>query len=144
MFGTEARLASPLPSRLPGSIRNAEIRDLADLSRLLATRDVDPRAIVTAPRLPLPRYHLLVLDVDGAVRAAVHVVISMEPELRGRLQLLVVDPGLTRTFGRAVEDRLAGVAVALCEAYGCAEIDIAATPQDHVAAVRQVRAAYAG
>jgi hypothetical protein len=65
-----------------------------------------------------------VLDIDGAVRAVAHVVIALDHGLRGGLQFLVADPALARLFGRAVEDRMTGVAVALCEAYGCTEIDI--------------------
>lgn len=145
MFATDAHPSSPLPFRLPGSVRNAETRDLADLSRLLSASDVDPRTISTAHRLPFPRCHLLVLDIDGAARAAVYIVITWAHMPRGRLQLLVVDPSLARMFRRAVEGRMVGVAVALCEAYGCTEIDIAAvTPQDDVAAARQVLVACAG
>jgi hypothetical protein len=92
----------------------------------------------------LPRCHLLVLDIDGDVRAIAYVAIALDRGLRGRLQLLVLDPILAHTSGRAIQDRMIGVSIALCEAYGCAEIDIATTSRNDVAAARQVRVACAG
>jgi len=48
-------------------------------------------------------------------------------------------------LGTPPRGNVASVAVALCEAYGYLEIDIATvTPQDEVAAARQVLAACAG
>lgn len=64
--------------------------------------------------------------------------------LRGRLDFLVLDPAVPRASGRAIQDRMTGVAIALCEAYGCAEVDIAATSRNAVAAPRQSLAACAG
>jgi hypothetical protein len=71
-------------------------------------------------------------------------VIACDRGLRGRLEFLVLDPALAHMSGRAIQDRTAGVAVALCEAHGCTAIDIAATPRNEVAAVPQVLAARAG
>jgi hypothetical protein len=56
----------------------------------------------------------------------------------------MVDPALPRVSGRAIQDRMTGVAIALCEAYGCTATDIVATLRNDVAAVPQVLAARAG
>jgi hypothetical protein len=117
----------------PGSIRNLEIRDLPAVARLLVAHHIDPRAIpcsTLSPHKPFPRCHVLVLDLDGAIHALAYLVLDRRPTLHGHLQLLVVDPTLIAAHGRAIEDRLAGVAIALCEAYGCADIDIAAPSRD--------------
>lgn len=129
MFASDAILPRT-SSCSPGSIRNLELRDLPHVARLLVAHHIDPRTIDTAPRQPFPRHHVLVLDIDGAIRALAYVVIAHERALRGHLQLLIIDPALVASHGRAIEDRLAGVAVALCEAYGCAEIDIVAAHHD--------------
>ena len=136
MLATDAVLPSTVCSdrTFPGSIRNLELRDLADVARLLVAHRIDARTIEAAQRQPFPRCHLLVLDVDGHVRALVYVVIAKEPVMRGCLQLLIVDPALVQQYGHAVEARLIGVTEALCEAYGCAEIDIAAARHEEPAA----------
>lgn len=144
MLATDAGPRSPSPSPLSGSIRNAAQRDLPAVARLLEASGIDVRSIEPAPNRSPPHCHLLVLDIDGDVRAIAHVVIALDRGLRGRLQFLVLDPTLVRASGPAIQDRMIGVSVALCEAYGCAEIDIAATSRDDVAAARQVRVACAG
>jgi hypothetical protein len=74
------------------------------------------------------RGHLLVLDLEGSLCATVHVVIDSGIEqARARLQLLIMDAALGPA-GREVEERMIGVALALCEAYGCADVDLVATP----------------
>jgi hypothetical protein len=142
--GPRSPLLRSSPLEVSGSIRNAEQRDLAQVARLLEASGIDLRAVETDPRRSLPRCHLLVLDIDGAVRAAAYLVIARARGLRGRLEFLVLDPALPRGSTRAIQDRMTGVTVALCEAYGCADVDIAATSRNDVAAPRQVLAACVG
>ena len=144
MLATDTGLRSPSPLPLSGSIRNAEQRDLAEIARLLEASGIDARGIETAQQRSLPRCHLLVLDLEGAVCAAAYVVIAQGRGLRGRLEFLALHPTLASASGRVIQERMIGVSIALCEAYGCAEIDIAATSWNDVAAARQVRAARAG
>lgn len=116
--------ASSIPSFarpcIGGSIRKAEPRDTAELARLVAATLVDP----AVTPLDDDRGHLLVLDLDGSLRAVAYVVIDALRS-RARLHLLVVD-GTLGASARAVEDRMFGVALALCNAYGCPEVDVVA------------------
>src|SRR6185436_485579 len=139
MPATDIGSRSPSPLPRSGSIRNAEQRDLAEVARLLEASGVDLRDTETDPRRSLPHCHLLVLDIDGTVRAVAYLVMTRARGLRGRLEFLVLDPTLARMSGRAIRDRMTGVAVALCEAYECTAIDVA-TPRNDVAAVPQVLA----
>ena len=112
------------PASLPtGSIRQAEPRDRAELEHLFAAAHVAVPPLDAARR---QRSHLLVLDAGGAIRAAVHVVIDSLQDAHARLQVLVVDPSVA-AFRRVIEDRMVGVATALCEAFGCRDVAIAAT-----------------
>ena len=61
--------------------------------------------------------HLLVLDVAGEIRG----VACVRLECRRHLGFLVLDPALD---GQGVEERLRGVASALCEARGCPAMDV--------------------
>lgn len=143
MLATEFDPRSPSPLPLSGSIRYAEPRDLVDVARLLEASGIDLRSIEAELHGSPARCHLLVLDIGGDVRGVEYVIIARDRGLRGRLQFVVLDPMLARTCGRAVQDRMTGVAIALCEAYGCTEIDIAATSRNDVAAPRQALAACA-
>lgn len=118
-------LSSPSAARprLLGSIRNAMPGDALALVELLDAASLAPDSI---RHLDAARDHLLVLDLDGAVRATALVVID-ERDRRASLQLLVVDAALNTSSARTVEARMLGVAVALCEAYGCTELDVIAT-----------------
>lgn len=144
MLATDTDPRSPSPPLLSGSIRYVEPRDLDAVARLLEAGGIDMRRLEAEAHRARARGHLLVLDVSGEVRGVVYIVIARARELRGRLEFLVLDPGLVRTSGRAIQDRMTGVAIALCEAYGCTEIDIATTSRNEVAAARQVLAARAG
>jgi hypothetical protein len=112
-------IASPDRPRILGSVRKVEAHDAPDLARLCAAARIDPPAV--GP--DAGRGHLLVLDVGGSLCAAEYVVI--EPP-RAHLQLLIVDAALAAA-GREVEDRMIGVALALCEAYGCGDLDVVAS-----------------
>jgi hypothetical protein len=101
--------SQPIPEVL-GSIRTAEPRDTASLSRLLGAASVADGE----------RGHLLVLDLDGMIRAAESVVIV---DSHARVQLLAVDAALAPST-REISDRMLGVALALCEAYGCREVEV--------------------
>ena|ERR1700759_4151921 len=96
------------------TIRNGTMLDLPELDRLL------PRTAGNAlDWLPDGHGHLLVYDLgNGTLGAAVHVEVHATT---ATLDLLVVDPALA---GREIEDRLSGVAHALCEAYGCDRIEM--------------------
>jgi N-acetylglutamate synthase-like GNAT family acetyltransferase len=104
-------------------VRNARLSDAAALARLLeragvagsfALREADVAA-------HLDRGYLLVLDAGGDTVLAV-ASIAVGPDL-GHLRLLVVDPAFA---GLGVEERMTGVALALCEAQGLRGMDIEA------------------
>lgn len=116
-----------------GAIRNAAPRDLAELARLCAGDKVDMRLFDAAHRHPFG--HLLVFELDGAIRAATYVVIDEAHGLRARLELLLVDPAVARAR-KSIEDRMIGVASALCEAYGCVALDILPSTRNDDVAVR--------
>lgn len=115
MFALPLQVHSPDSPPKLGSIRTAECRDAAEVTRLLDS--ANQHTVTTAND---EHTHLLVLDVDGTVRAVERVVME---RARARIQLLAVDPelGTSRT---EVADRMLGVALALCEAYGCLEIEV--------------------
>jgi hypothetical protein len=108
--------------RVLGSIRKFESRDASALTRLLEVAGLDAQ---TAGQIDSDRGHLLVLDVEGALRAVAYVELDV-PRSRARVQLLAVDPGLGAAT-REVEDRMIGVALALCDAYACATVDVLTT-----------------
>jgi hypothetical protein len=88
-------------------IRNANLLDLAELTRLLA-------GTVHAIASYFGRGHFLVLERrDGTLEAACHVDVSPDCST---IDLLVVDPAVRD--GGTVQRRMVGVASALCEAYG--------------------------
>lgn len=97
-------LACSLP--LEDRIRNANLLDLGELSRLLSAATHTIMSYLT-------RGHLLVLERrDGTLRAACHLEMKAD---RSTIDLLVVD---ATTSDAAVQQRMVGVANALCEAYG--------------------------
>ncbi len=140
MLATDTDPRSPSPLPLSGSIRYVERGDLSSVARLLEAIGIDLRSIEVELHRAPARYHLLVLDIGGDVRGVEYIVMARDRGRRGRLQFLVIDPVLARTSGRAIQDRMTSVAIALCEAYGCTAIDIAAASRDDVAAVRQLTA----
>ena len=113
-----AATSSPRP-RILGSIRKAEAGDAPELARLFEAARIG----VMLAQLDREHGHLLVLDLDGALRAVEYVAIDDQLR-RARLQLLVVDAALDPCV-REVEDRMRGVALALCEAFGCVYVDVA-------------------
>jgi len=116
-------------ARLAGNVRNAESRDRDELGRLFARTGVDAHALRAAASNP--HGHVLVLEVDGALRGAVYVVIDSKGP-RARIALLIVDPAAA-SVRNEVEERMIGVAMALCEAYACVEVEIGASPQEALA-----------
>jgi hypothetical protein len=118
MFAASLSIASLHRNRILGSVRKVEPRDAPELARLCAAARVDPVGVEPTAA----GGHLLVLDLGGSLCAAEYVVI--EPP-RARLQLLILDAALAAA-GREVEDRMIGVALALCEAYGCRDLDVVA------------------
>lgn len=139
---SDPRLPSPLAGS--GSIRNAQQRDLAEVARLLDASGINTRYLETSTHQPLARGHLLVLDIAGVVHAVAHVSMAADGERwHGRLEYLVLAAVQTSASGRAMQDRLTCVAVALCEAYGCTTIDIGAVHRKVVTAARPALAAHA-
>jgi hypothetical protein len=86
---------------LEGSVRRANAADQSALQRLIGD----------AP----PACHALVFDIAGTVVAAMKVVCD---GTLAHVQALVVDPGFEE-LAQPIEERMLGVATALCEAYGC-------------------------
>jgi hypothetical protein len=109
-----------------GSIRKVDPRDDVELARLAQTACLG----ATLSRLDRECGHLLVFELEGALRAAAYVAIDAR-HVDARVHLLVIDPTLGAAM-REVEDRMLGVARALCEAYGCAAIEIATTSREPV------------
>ena len=106
--------------RTSATIREATARDVPAIEKLLADerpRDGRPENL-SLERVP-GRRHLLVLDApDGALAAA--ALVSIEKK-RGHLAMLVV---ARRFHDQGIEDRMIGVATALCAAFGADTIDI--------------------
>jgi hypothetical protein len=119
MLAASSQMLSLDHSPVLGSIRTAEHGDAAGVSRLLEVANQN------AIRIDGDRTHLLVLDVDGAVRAVECVVMESS---RAIIQLLAVDPELGASRSE-IADRMLGVALALCEAYGCVEIEVVGANQ---------------
>jgi hypothetical protein len=119
-----------------GSIRYAEPDDDAELARLFIAH-----LEATPPRFERDRGHLLVFELDGVLRAAAHVVLDARCA-RARVHLLVVD-GALGTAVREVEDRLRGVARALCEAYGCVGVETERDEEDRAALHAELEASIA-
>jgi hypothetical protein len=109
-----------------GSVRRARPDDGAAVARLLVGTGIGS----------IESGHALVLDVDGLVVAAMHVVCDGS---RAHVRFLVVDEAI-RGMSRSIEERMLGVATALCEAYGCRDLDICATARNDIAVARQARA----
>lgn len=105
------------------TIREATDEDLDAVDRLLRTQPAGPARRyeqIALPRVPGQR-HLLVLDApDGELAAA--ALVNIEGH-RGHLVMLAV----ARPFeGCGLEDRLIGVAEALCSAFGADTLDVPA------------------
>jgi hypothetical protein len=102
------------------TVRNANLLDTPEIDRLLAaaSHHSGAESLGTSDvNALLDRGHLLVLArSDGGVDAVAHVDVSAG---RATLDLLVVDPVL---IGTEIEQRMTGVARALCEAYGCEHV----------------------
>lgn len=98
-------------------VRNANALDMTELERLI------PRSAGETFTW-FGNGHLLVLDLgDGTLGAAVHIDVHDE---HATLDLLVVDE---RLAGREIEQRMSGVAHALCVAYGCEHVETIAEPR---------------
>ncbi len=93
------------------TIRLATSEDLPKI-RTLVSGDHDLRVI------PGHRY-LLVLDSEGGTLAAAASV-TIDDE-RGHLGFVAIAPGFE---GEHLEDRMIGVAEALCSAFGCDTLDV--------------------
>jgi hypothetical protein len=106
-----------------GSIRTAEPRDAAGLARLLHATGVAAALVESRER---GRTHILVLDIDGALRAAVRVDIDA-PNRHARLQLLALDDTLAAAM-QSTAHRMLDVGLALCQAYNCIEITLVPSP----------------
>lgn len=105
------------------TIREATEEDLGAIERLVRTQP--DGADHCCEQLAQPRHagrrHLLVLDApDGGVAASALVQIEGH---RGHLVMLAV---AKRFEGRGLEDRLIGVAEALCTAFGADTLDVPA------------------
>jgi N-acetylglutamate synthase-like GNAT family acetyltransferase len=105
----------------PGTIREATAADLPAIDELMrAQASGSTRELCDRER---GRCHLLVLDApDGGIAAAALVHIA---GTRGHLTMLVV---ASRFEGEGLEDRMIGVAEALCSAFGADTLDIPARP----------------
>lgn len=101
--------------RILGSIRKSQRRDAPELARLFAAAHLDTPCTSDQDQL-------LVLDLDGSLRAAAQIVIGAA---LARLQLLILDPALTPDARREVEERMIGIVHALGEAHGCRELEVA-------------------
>ena len=109
------------PLVLANRVRHGTADDLPAVAHLLdRDRDHDRGSSIDPHTLAglVDHGHLLVLEHGCDLGAAAHVVID---HAHGALDLLVVDPAL---HGLGIEDRMTGVAEALCEAYGCASMDV--------------------
>ena len=118
-----ARILEPDARHLAGAVRHAEARDVGPVARLFASIGVDAAALEAARHHPFG--HVLVFELEGVVCASAYVIIDPSNGLSGRLQIVVVDRSLTE-YRKVIEERMIGVAAALCEAYGCKEITIRA------------------
>ena len=95
------------------TIREATVDDLPALQRLIrSAADPDEDLIASAER------HVLVLDTGDELGGL--AIVKLEPP-HAHLEALVMAP---RYCGRTAERRLLGVARALCEAFGCIDLDV--------------------
>lgn len=101
-----------------GRIRNASLLDLSEISRLLF--HASPKRTIAPPHLAdradlFERGYFLVLELaPDRLGAAVHI--ELDRDERATIDLLAVDSCLPVL---ETEQRMCGVAHALCEAYGC-------------------------
>lgn len=96
---------------MPRTIRLATPEDLPRIQELV-TGDVDLRTI------PAHRYLLVLDDEHGELAATASVTLE---DGRGHLGFLAIAPG---SEGEHLEDRMIGVAEALCTAFGCHTLDV--------------------
>ncbi|HSN26162.1 MAG TPA: hypothetical protein VLT45_07745 [Kofleriaceae bacterium] len=68
--------------------------------------------------IPAHRYLLVLDNEDGSLAAAASVTLQ---DGRGHLGFLAIAPG---SEGEHLEDRMIGVAEALCSAFGCDTLDV--------------------
>jgi hypothetical protein len=100
------------------SIRLATEKDRSAIDALL----YGSHRAVELTTVPGSRYALVLEDVCGRVAAAAVVIIDRARE-RGHLAMLVVAKELD---GAGIENRVVGVAEALCCAFGCKTLDVPA------------------
>lgn len=113
----------PYQAHIHGSIRNAGARDATEIARLVSAARVETGALESSFARD-DRRHFLVLDVEGALCAVACVLVV---PAHARLELLLVDPAIKGVVRHEIEQRMAGVALALCQAFGCLEVDIVPT-----------------
>jgi N-acetylglutamate synthase-like GNAT family acetyltransferase len=99
-------------------VRSARRDDRWEIAALIDRAMTMPHADADDLEDLLEGGHLLVLDVAGEIRGVACVRLERR---RGHLGFLVIDPALE---GQGLEERLRGVASALCEARGCPSMDI--------------------
>ncbi|HTR55326.1 MAG TPA: hypothetical protein VMJ10_31825 [Kofleriaceae bacterium] len=121
-----ATILEPDARHLAGAVRHAEVRDVTALARLYAGVGVNAAALEAARHHPFG--HVLVFELEGVVCASAYVIIDPSSGPSGRLQIVVVDRALAQ-YREVIEERMIGVAAALCEAYGCKEITIRAATE---------------
>lgn len=120
-------MSATKPSASSGRIRNANLLDLPEISRLIA--NASPKQTVAQPRrfdtgdLFEHGYALVLELAPDHLGAVVHV--EIDARHHATIDLLVIDPELPSLD---TELRMSGVAHALCEAYGC-DCDTIATRQ---------------
>jgi N-acetylglutamate synthase-like GNAT family acetyltransferase len=103
-----------------GTIRYATAHDVPELTRLISTSATHARQDIDAW---FDRGQLVVLDLgDDTLGAVIHVDMGCD---RAVMDLCVVDPALRETDA---EERISGVAHAICAAYGCDHLDTMAEP----------------
>jgi N-acetylglutamate synthase-like GNAT family acetyltransferase len=108
-----------------GTVRSATVADAAGLARLCASLGIDvlPLGIADVAAC-LDRGHLIVLDLGaGMIDAAAHVALSRAGEdgVHARIEV-AIHPALA---GSGAEDRLAAALLAICEASGDIDLDVA-------------------
>ncbi|HVV82622.1 MAG TPA: hypothetical protein VHE35_06060 [Kofleriaceae bacterium] len=123
-------IACARPARPLGSVRAATPRDARQLERLFHAALLEPPPAFARRGA---RSQLLVLDLGGRLHAIASVTIDRELG-RARVQLLVVDAPHGAT-AREIEERMLGVGLALCDAYGCSQVELG----DHAAGGRPDR-----
>jgi hypothetical protein len=106
---------SPRVPQTSGTIRNCHAADVTQLAKLFATIDVDVHLLLADARPPTG--HLLALDINGVLVAAMFVELDPEHGTHGTVRVMVVDASVAANHAH-LEERMLGVAMALCEAYG--------------------------